>query len=78
MRLLVLAALTAGCTLTNRVEEAQIPPDALPVEICNDDIDNDQDGEIDCEDANCRDDVACQEDTEPRCGDGVDRAARLY
>ncbi len=69
---LVAAALGAGCTLTNRVDEDRIPVPRPPIEICDDGIDNDDDGLTDCEDANCRDVAACQENTAEKCSDGDD------
>lgn len=38
------------------------------VEICNDSIDNDGDGFIDCEDSNCSTSTSCEE----ICNDGID------
>lgn len=62
----------AGCTLTNRVDSDRIPAPRPPVEICDDGQDNDLDGDIDCEDSNCRDVAACLENTALKCADGDD------
>ena len=42
---------------------------STPVEVCNDTIDNDGDGDIDCDDANCLGDAACQTEA---CGNAFD------
>ncbi|MBN2797847.1 MAG: putative metal-binding motif-containing protein [Deltaproteobacteria bacterium] len=42
---------------------------SAPVEVCGDGIDNDGDGQPDCEDADCFGDASC---TESLCGDTVD------
>lgn len=38
------------------------PPGTSQAEVCNDKKDNDNDGKIDCADADCQDDAACQVD----------------
>jgi len=40
-----------------------------PVEICNDGIDNDNDGFTDCEDSDCDSDSSCAVEI---CNDGID------
>ncbi|MBN1656406.1 MAG: hypothetical protein JXA30_21735 [Deltaproteobacteria bacterium] len=44
------------------------------VEVCDDRIDNDSDGLVDCADSSCMNDAACPED----CGDGVDNDFDTY
>ena len=68
----LVCALLFGCSLTNRVDEDLIPAARPPTEVCDDGIDNDNDGEIDCEDHNCRDVDACQENSSEKCSDGTD------
>ena len=63
--------LCAGCTLANRVDESAIPAGALPAEVCDDGVDNDFDGDIDCDDRNCRLSTHC-EAAEETCCDGAD------
>jgi hypothetical protein len=47
--------------------------DPMPVEVCIDGIDNDSDGKTDCDDRDCRNDVACTGGTLPEvCDDGID------
>ncbi|MBC8884453.1 hypothetical protein H9X57_16970 [Flavobacterium piscinae] len=43
--------------------------DSIPVEICNDGIDNDNDGFTDCDDNDCVSDPSC---TVEICNDGID------
>jgi hypothetical protein len=51
----------------------------VPVEVCNDAIDNDMDGAIDCTDADCAGDPACPAVGKPVkaeiCTDGIDNDA---
>jgi Zn-dependent metalloprotease len=57
----------SGLTLTVSEAGGEPPP---PVEICDDGIDNDEDGATDCDDSDCAFDLAC---AEPEvCDDGVD------
>jgi len=46
------------------------PPDARPPEICDNDIEDDGDGWVDCDDSDCVAEPYCQ--PEMMCGDGVD------
>ena len=40
-----------------------VPEVEIPAEACNDEVDNDRDGDVDCDDADCADDAACQGDS---------------
>jgi hypothetical protein len=60
---------TAGQNLTT----AFVLPD-LPMEVCNDGIDNDSDGFIDCDDPACSATAACRSPVEI-CGDALDNDA---
>ncbi|MGV7223149.1 MAG: hypothetical protein ACQ9MH_16660 [Nitrospinales bacterium] len=49
------------------------PPPPPPAEICNDGVDNDQDGQIDCADSDCSNASNCNTPViETNCSDGVD------
>ena len=66
--LLLAVLLAAGCI------------EAPDTEICNDGIDNDIDGLVDCDDADCTDDPSC-EGTPPgqeNCNDGEDNDANGF
>jgi len=41
-------------------------------ELCTGGVDEDEDGDIDCDDAECANDPACDEGAEETCGDGTD------
>lgn len=55
MRWLVLGL--AACT--GAPEEEVLPEEALATDGCLDEIDNDEDGALDCDDASCRREAAC-------------------
>jgi hypothetical protein len=44
----------------------------LDKENCNNQIDDDQDGQVDCDDDDCEDDILCAVTAESNCTDGVD------
>ncbi|MCA9686273.1 MAG: M4 family metallopeptidase, partial [Myxococcales bacterium] len=61
----------SGTTLTVSTIGGQ-PPQNDP-EVCDDGIDNDNDGTTDCADSDCTDDAACQPQPEAEvCDDGID------
>ena len=70
MRASLLALLCAGCSLGNRVDESRLPV-GQAIEVCDDGEDNDGDGDLDCEDSNCRSSVLC-ETSDETCCDGAD------
>ena len=55
----------AACTKDDPATDS-----ALQDELCDDGVDNDGDGDIDCDDADCTE--ACIPETETECGDGED------
>lgn len=58
----------SGCSLINQVDA-----DRIPVEVCDDGLDNDQSGRSDCRDQACLDHPACAtETTLDTCTDGRD------
>lgn len=58
----------SGCSLLNQVDAARIP-----VELCDDGVDNDNSGNADCRDRACLDHPACAtESTVDTCTDGRD------
>lgn len=63
---LVLAMVVSACENTNNVNNTN---NTNLHEICNDNIDNDLDGQIDCNDSDCANNSACV--TAPNCGNGL-------
>jgi hypothetical protein len=59
---------TGTCSEINECVCATI---VIPDEVCDDAIDNDSDGDMDCDDSDCADDPACQVGVE-NCGNGID------
>lgn len=60
-----------GVTLPSTVTDARIVvgmPTTLPEEICNDEIDNDGDSDVDCADSDCDETPECSQES---CGNGT-------
>ncbi len=68
MRKLKSTLLIALFTFSLTVYQSCKDDDESPVEICNDGIDNDGDGFIDCDDDDCASEPSCVE----ICNDGID------
>jgi hypothetical protein len=75
MRLLLLGL--AACS--GAPEETVLPEEALVTDGCVDEVDNDEDGVLDCDDASCRREAACTDtgvqDTEDTQIEGCDDVA---
>ena len=57
-----------GCAADKDVEETGL----VGEEVCDDGADNDGDGEVDCDDADCEGQAPCEQVTAEDCSDGVD------
>jgi hypothetical protein len=64
-----LAALSPGCFLLNPLEREAI---LARSEECANGVDDNDDGDIDCQDLECASDPACAESSEEKCTDGID------
>jgi subtilisin-like proprotein convertase family protein len=67
----------AGCSdddsnQNNQQNNNQNNNNAVNEARCDDAVDNDADGQTDCDDADCVSDPACQGQVETDCGDGID------
>jgi len=71
----VCAALDSKGTLVEVLDETAVEcagPDENTIRKCNDGVDNDSDGLVDCMDPDCQTFMICAEDNAQNCNDGID------